>query len=78
MAVPCGSSVTMRVSWTWVVFIAAVVITVIGAITGTTWVALLGSVVSIGLIVVNSYRSRQMRSGQTYSSKGSLFDDDEQ
>jgi hypothetical protein len=67
----------MRRNPIWIVFIAAVALTIIGAITGTTWVAILGSAVSIVLIVVNTIRSSQLRSGQTYSSKGSLFEDDE-
>ena len=61
--------------WTWVAFIAAVALTSLGAITGTPWVIVLGALVSLALLIVNGYRSSKMRTGQTYSSKGSLFDD---
>ena len=67
----------MRISWTWVAFIAAVVLTALGAVTGTPWVIVLGTLVSLGLLVVNGYRSSRMRTGQSYSSRGSLFDDDD-
>ncbi|CAN5138874.1 hypothetical protein BH11ACT2_BH11ACT2_24350 [soil metagenome] len=61
--------------WTWVAFVAAIVLTGVGAITGTNWVILLGAIVSVALIVVNSIRSSRARTGQTYSSGGSLFDE---
>lgn len=61
---------------TWVAFVAAIVLTGIGAITGTGWVIVLGAVVSIGLVVVNGIRSSRARAGQIYSSRGSLFDED--
>lgn len=76
MAERCGSSGPMRINWTWVAFIAAVALTFIGAITGTAWVIVLGAVVSVALIVVNGIRSSRIRSGQTYTSRGSLFEDE--
>ena len=67
----------MRVSWTWVAFVAAIVLTALGFVTGTPWVIGLGVIVSLGLLVVNGFRSSKARTGQNYSPRGSLFDDDD-